>query len=137
MPKCIRIPVHQVISSARFLGFLIPSPLFFGPILSTKIMQPPLLGQNLGTLLPLSADVICEWHRPINVSHFYLRRSTQVYKWHILFFFSLKTSQTSQLNTSNTKTFHSRDVWNENLELLSLSAVCLPTADCLLFKKAT
>ena len=67
-------------------------------------------------------------------SRFYLRRSTQVYKWHFLFFSSfLKTSQNSHLKASNTVTAQSRDVWNENLESLRWSAVCSLSAVCLLF----
>ena len=49
-------------TSAKYSGFLTPSPpcQHFGPIYTTKIMQPPLLHQILGTpSLPLSADVIC------------------------------------------------------------------------------
>ena len=42
------------IMSAKFLGFLTPSPLsaFFTSVQSTKITQPPLLHQNLGNPLP-------------------------------------------------------------------------------------
>ena len=36
--------------------------------------------------------VICLFDMLIITNYFYLRRSTQVYKWHFLFFF-LKTSQ--------------------------------------------
>ena len=38
------------------------------------------------------------------------------------------------LETSNADSAQSKDVWNENLELLMSSAVCLLSADCLLGK---
>ena len=53
--------------SAKFSGFLTPSPLVrlcqnFGPIYSTKITQPPLICLLLGQPLPtLGADVLYEW----------------------------------------------------------------------------
>ena len=50
-------------TSAKFVGFLTPSPLvsILGQSIVLKITQPPLLRQNLGTSpLPLTADVICE-----------------------------------------------------------------------------
>ena len=40
----------------------------------------------------------------------------------------------SHLETSNDDIAQSKDVWNENLELLMSSAVCLLSADCLLGK---
>ena len=38
----------------------------------------------------------------------------------------------SHLETSNADSAQSKDVWNENLEFLMSSAVCLLSADCLL-----
>ena len=44
----------------------------------------------------------------------------------------------SRLDAHNAKSAQSKDVKNENLEFLTWSAVCLPSAVCLLFyKKAT
>ena len=45
---------------------------------------------------------------------------------------SVSKTQMSHLDTSNADSAHSKDVWNENLELLMSSAVCLLSADCLL-----
>ena len=39
----------------------------------------------------------------------------------------------SSLGASNTEEAQSKDVWNENLEFLRWSAVCLFSAVCLLF----
>ena len=41
----------------------------------------------------------------------------------------------SHLETSNADSAQSKDVWNENLEFLMSSAVCLLSADCLLSPK--
>ena len=38
----------------------------------------------------------------------------------------------SHLETSNSDSAQSKDVWNENLEILMSSAVCLLSADCFL-----
>ena len=38
----------------------------------------------------------------------------------------------SHLETSNADSAQSKDVWNENLDILMGSAVCLLSADCLL-----
>ena len=42
-------------------------------------------------------------------------------------------SQISYLKSSDTETAQSKDVWNKNFEFLRCSAVCLVSADCLLF----
>ena len=41
----------------------------------------------------------------------------------------------SHLEAADTETAQSNDVWNENLEFLRWSAVCLLSADCLLITK--
>ena len=40
----------------------------------------------------------------------------------------------SHLETSNAESAQIKDVWNEKLELLMSSAVCLLSADCLLIQ---
>ena len=47
---------------------------------------------------------------------------------------SVSKTQMSHLETSNADIAQSKDVWNENLELMMSSAVCLLSADCLLGK---
>ena len=42
--------------------------------------------------------------------------------------------QISHLEASDTETAQSKDVWNENLEFLRWSVVCLLSAVCLLFQ---
>ena len=46
---------HQIFTKPGKVSLVIPC------IHSTKIMQPPLLCQNLTNSSPLSSDVICEW----------------------------------------------------------------------------
>ena len=48
---------------------------------------------------------------------------------------SVNKTQKSHLETSNADSAQSKDVWNENLEFLMGSAVCLLSADCLLSPK--
>ena len=48
---------------------------------------------------------------------------------------SVTKTQMSHLETSNADSAQSKDVWNENLEFLMSSAVCLLSADCLLNAK--
>ena len=46
------------------------------------------------------------------------------------------TFHKKHIEASNTKTAQGKDVWNEHLKFLSVSAVCLFSSVCLLFKKS-
>ena len=58
------------------------------------------------------------------------RRGQQLFVYFQLYVYF---SQIGHFEASNTKTAQSKDVWNKNIELSRLSAVCLLSVVCLLF----